>query len=150
MNYVQNVSNILMKQDKILMKCVFKERYFFSELEKYKNILIELVLHFFNWIKHPTPLLPFIVEIDILLVFYSWTSCHSFISGHVTQCIQILAICYWISSIISKLLKGSNVKTKTNSNFAVKVTERSNHSILLSIWWITFFRHLYDNGIRIT
>ena len=30
----------------------------------------------------------------------------------------------------------SNVKTKTNSSFAVKVTERSNHSFLLSIWWI--------------
>ena len=104
----------------------------------------------FNWIKHLTALFPFIIEIDILLVFYSWTSCHSFISGHVTQCIQILAICYWISSIKSKLLNGSNVKTKTNSNFAVKVTERSNHSILLPIWWITFFRHLYDNGIRIT
>ena len=38
----------------------------------------------------------------------------------------------------------SNVKTKTNSNFAV----RSNHSFLLSIWWIRLFRHLYDNGIK--
>ena len=44
----------------------------------------------------------------------------------------------------------SNVKTKTNSSFAVKVTERSNHLFLLSIWWITFFRHLYDNRIKIT
>ena len=31
----------------------------------------------------------------------------------------------------------SNVKTKTNSSFAVKATERSNHSFLLSSWWIT-------------
>ena len=38
----------------------------------------------------------------------------------------------------------SNVKTKTNSIFAVKVTERSNHPFLLSIWWITFFRNLYE------
>ena len=44
----------------------------------------------------------------------------------------------------------SNVKTKTNSNFAAKVTERSNHSFLLSIWWFTFFRHLYDNGTKRT
>ena len=42
----------------------------------------------------------------------------------------------------------SNVKTKTNSSFDVKVTQRSNHSFLLSIWWITFSRHLYDNGIK--
>ena len=34
----------------------------------------------------------------------------------------------------------SNVKTKFNSSFAVKVTERRNHSFLLSIWWISFFR----------
>ena len=44
----------------------------------------------------------------------------------------------------------SNVKTKINSSFAVKVTERSNHSFLLSTWWITFFRHLYDNRIKST
>ena len=37
----------------------------------------------------------------------------------------------------------SNVKTRTNLNFAVKLTERSKHSFLLSIWWITFFKHLY-------
>ena len=43
-----------------------------------------------------------------------------------------------------------NVKTKTNSSFAVKVPERSNHSFLLSIWRITFFRHLYDNKIKRT
>ena len=43
------------------------------------------------------------------------------------------------------------VKTKTNSNFAVKLTEGSNRSILLWIWWITFFKNLYwliyDNGM---
>ena len=38
----------------------------------------------------------------------------------------------------------SNVKTKINSNFAVKLVERSNHSFLLSIWWTTFFKHLYS------
>ena len=32
----------------------------------------------------------------------------------------------------------SNVKTKTNPNFAVKLAGRSNHLFLLSIWWITF------------
>ena len=32
----------------------------------------------------------------------------------------------------------SNVKTKTNSNFAAKATERSNHSFLLAIWWTSF------------
>ena len=41
--------------------------------------------------------------------------------------------------------------TKANSNFAVKPAEKSNHSCLLSIWWITFFKHLYslicDNGM---
>ena len=37
----------------------------------------------------------------------------------------------------------SSVKTKTNPNFAVKVTERSNHLFLPSVWWITFFKHLY-------
>ena len=42
----------------------------------------------------------------------------------------------------------SNVKTKTNSSFAVEVTERSNHSFLMSTWWIMFFRHLYDNRIK--
>ena len=34
----------------------------------------------------------------------------------------------------------SNVKTKTNSSVAVKVTERSNHSFLLYTWWIKFFK----------
>ena len=37
----------------------------------------------------------------------------------------------------------SSVKIKTNPNFAAKLAERSNHSFLLSIWWITFFKHLY-------
>ena len=45
----------------------------------------------------------------------------------------------------------SSVKIKTNSNFAVKLAERSNHLFLLSIWWISFFKHLYllkcDNGM---
>ena len=45
----------------------------------------------------------------------------------------------------------SSVKTKTNSSFAVELAERSNHSFLLSIWWITFFKYLYsliyDNGM---
>ena len=36
----------------------------------------------------------------------------------------------------------SSGKTKTNPNFAVKLAERSNHSFLLSIWWIRFFKHL--------
>ena len=43
-----------------------------------------------------------------------------------------------------------NVKTKTISCFAVNVTERSNHSFFLPTWWIAFFRHRYDNGIKIT
>ena len=38
----------------------------------------------------------------------------------------------------------SSVKTKTNANFSVKLAGRSNHSFLLSIWWITFFKHLYS------
>ena len=37
----------------------------------------------------------------------------------------------------------SSVKTKTNPNFAVRLAERSNDSFSLSIWWITFFKHLY-------
>ena len=36
----------------------------------------------------------------------------------------------------------SHVKTKANSNIAVKLTEMSNHSFLLSIRWIPFFKHL--------
>ena len=32
----------------------------------------------------------------------------------------------------------SSFKTKTNPYFAVKLTERGNHSFLLSIWWMTF------------
>ena len=36
----------------------------------------------------------------------------------------------------------SSVKTKTNPHFVVKLSERSNHSFLLSVWWITFFKHL--------
>ena len=43
------------------------------------------------------------------------------------------------------------LRQKPISKFAVKLAERSNHSFLLSIWWITFFRHLYslicDNGM---
>ena len=35
------------------------------------------------------------------------------------------------------------VKTKTNSNFALKVAEGINHSFLLPIWWISFLKHLY-------
>ena len=42
----------------------------------------------------------------------------------------------------------SKVKTKTNLSFAVKGTVRSNHSFLLSIWWVTFLRHLYNNRIK--
>ena len=38
--------------------------------------------------------------------------------------------------------KALSVKTKANPNFAVKLAERSNHSFLLYIWWITFFKHL--------
>ena len=38
----------------------------------------------------------------------------------------------------------SSVKTKTNPSFAVKPAEGSNHSFLLSVWWITFFKHLYS------
>ena len=34
----------------------------------------------------------------------------------------------------------SSVKTKTNSNFAVELAEKSNHSFLLPSWWITFFQ----------
>ena len=34
----------------------------------------------------------------------------------------------------------SSVTTKTNSNFAVKLPERRNHSFLLSVWWITYFK----------
>ena len=45
----------------------------------------------------------------------------------------------------------SSVKTKTNPNFGVKFAERSNHTFLLSVWWIKFFKHLHssirDNGI---
>ena len=37
----------------------------------------------------------------------------------------------------------SSAKTKTNPTFAVKLAERSNHPFLPSIWWITFFKHLY-------
>ena len=33
----------------------------------------------------------------------------------------------------------SSVNTKASPNFAVKPAERSNYSLLLSIWWITFF-----------
>ena len=33
---------------------------------------------------------------------------------------------------------------KTNPNFVAKLAERSNHSFLLSIWWIAFFKHLYS------
>ena len=32
----------------------------------------------------------------------------------------------------------SSVKTKTNSNFTVKLADRSIHSFFLSIWWTTF------------
>ena len=37
----------------------------------------------------------------------------------------------------------SSVKTKSNPVFAVKLAGRNNHSFLLSIWWITFFKHLH-------
>ena len=37
-----------------------------------------------------------------------------------------------------------NSLRKSDLNFAVKLAERSNHSILLSVWWITFFKHLYS------
>ena len=38
----------------------------------------------------------------------------------------------------------SSVKKKTNPSFAVKLAERSNYSLLLFIWWITFYIHLYS------
>ena len=41
----------------------------------------------------------------------------------------------------------SSIKTKTNSNFSVKLAERSNHSLLLPIWWITFLKHLYSLNV---
>ena len=37
----------------------------------------------------------------------------------------------------------SSVNTKASPNFAVKSAERSNYSLLLSIWWIKFFISLY-------
>ena len=44
-----------------------------------------------------------------------------------------------------------SVKKKANSNFAIKLAERRNHSFSLSVWWITFFKHLnslrYDNAM---
>ena len=39
---------------------------------------------------------------------------------------------------LRKSVLKENVKTKTNSSFAVKATERSNHSLLLPIWWTRF------------
>ena len=50
-------------------------------------------------------------------------------------------------SVNYKMLKKAitSVKTKTNSNFVVKFAERSNHSVLLSISWFTFFKHLTFN-----
>ena len=41
----------------------------------------------------------------------------------------------------------SSAKTKANPNFSVKPVERNNHSFLLSIWWVTFFKHLYSRVI---
>ena len=50
-------------------------------------------------------------------------------------------------SVNYKMLKKAitSVKTKTNSNFVVKFAEKSNHSVLLSISWFTFFKHLTFN-----
>ena len=43
----------------------------------------------------------------------------------------------------------SSVKSKANSNFAIKLAERSNHSFLLSVWSITFFKHLIMECIEL-
>ena len=39
-------------------------------------------------------------------------------------------------------------KTKTNPNFAAKLVWRSNQLFLLSIWWITFFKHFCTLNTR--
>ena len=49
--------------------------------------------------------------------------------------------------------KFSGLKTKANPNVAVKLAVRSNHSFLLFIWKIIFFKYLLlirDNGIHRT
>ena len=48
-----------------------------------------------------------------------------------------------IPSTVFPLALKWNLWKKANTNFAVKLAERSNHSFLLSIWWITFFKHLH-------
>ena len=50
----------------------------------------------------------------------------------------------WLWNETSKKRRFPSVKTKTNKNFAVKLAGRSNHSFLLSIWGITFFKHQYS------
>ena len=56
--------------------------------------------------------------------------------------------CYWTNMWKKAFLI---VRTKSSSNFTVKLTEKSNHSFLLFVWWIIFFKHLYclisDDGI---
>ena len=52
-----------------------------------------------------------------------------------------LPVCFEMNPLKKTL---SGVKTKGNPNFAVKLVESSNRSFLLSIWWITFFKHLYS------
>ena len=53
--------------------------------------------------------------------------------------IYALSVCFKMKSLKKTF---SSVTTKTNPNFAIKLAERSSHSLLLSIWWITFFKHL--------
>ena len=100
------------------------------------------------------------IRVNVLKTFKIFTDCHIKICRSVIRR-AILKIPWYRfleeSMLFLLALKWklwekvfSNVKTKINSNFAVKVTERSNHSFLLSVWWMTFFRHLYDNGIKRT
>ena len=99
------------------------------------------------------------LKVKVLKTFETFTDCHvktfrslkrrTILKTPSISFRRIYALC--VGFKMKTLRKEfSIVKTKTKSSFAVKVSKRSNHSFLLSVWWIIFFRHPYDNGLKKT
>ena len=97
------------------------------------------------------------IKVNVLKTFKSFTDCHiktcrSFkrravlnIPSTLFRRIYALSVGFKIKTLRKSVFE---CQDKNQLGLCCKITERSNHSFLLTIWWITFIRHLYNNGIK--
>ena len=122
-------------------------------------LVVSFKKRYFSFLKNVVVFQKICFKVEVLKTLETFTDCHIRTCRSLERR-AILKIPSIVFRRIYALSVGFKTKTlrksvfecynKTNSSFAVKVTERGNHSFLLSVWWISFFRHLYDNGIKRT